>query len=149
MWVVPTEQDILEAGCSGVEMETFRSVALGLGQPDPVPGQITKVVDFMRGYLRRCQQHAIAANLPGTIPAESLTVFCALIVPIIQMRPAGALIDSENHIRLDGRSDSIRWLERAARCEILFEDSTPAALPDTGPVARPSFNPSRRRRTAE
>lgn len=137
-WITPTEADIIAAGCSAAELDVFRSVALGVGQPDPLDAQIANVVYFMRGYLRRCSQHIIGED--GTIPAEGLQVFCDLIVPIIQKRPAGALIDSENHIRLDAKGDSIRWLERAAKCEILFDDSVPAAQPDNGPIAKPSFN---------
>jgi hypothetical protein len=140
-WITPTEANILTR-LSGAEMGAFRSAALGTAQADPVAAQITTVVDFIRGYLRRCSQHTMGAD--GTIPKEALSVFLDLIVPIIQMRPAGALIDSSG-IRMDARSDANKWLTAAAKCEILFDDSVPAQMPDHGPVNSPSF--SRRQRS--
>lgn len=143
-WITPTETHLLELGLSGPELEAFRGAALGEGQADPVAGQIAAVVNFMRGYFRRCSQHVMGED--GTIPAEGLTVFGELVVPIIQRRPAGALIDASG-VRMDAKKDAVRWLERAAACEVMFEDSVPASQPDAGPVASPSYTgPSRTRK---
>lgn len=142
-WIAPTEADILTR-VSGAELEAFRAVALGEGQSDPVAAQTATVVDFMRGYLRRCSQHVMGDD--GTIPAEGLHVFLDLIVPVIQQRPAGALIDASG-IRLDARSDANKWLTAAAKCEILFADSIAATQPDKGPVESPSYDgPARTRK---
>ena len=139
-WTTPTESDLLTR-VSGPELEAYRAAALGEDQADPVTAQIATVVSFMRGYLRRCSQHTMGED--NTLPPEAMHVFLDLIVPVIQMRPAGALIDASG-VRMDARADAVKWLTAAGECRVLFADSVAAAQPDSGPVGSPSYSGRRR-----
>ncbi len=144
-WITPSVGDILTR-VSAAELDAFKAVALGAGQDadENIAAQITIVVDCMRGYIRRCSQHVMGPG--GTIPPEAMHFFLDLIVPVIQMRPAGALIDSSG-VRMDARSDAYKWLVQVAKCDVLFEDSVRAPQPDSGPVGSPSICAPRRTRT--
>jgi hypothetical protein len=142
-WRAPTETDILNAGCSGAELTAFRGAALASGQADPLAGQIAIVVNFMRGYIARCPNVDMTTKDDGTIPECGILTFCDIIVPIIQGRPAGALIDP-NGIRLDARGNAMKWLTDAARCLVAVDEVPPPDAPGA-PIPKPLYNTPRRR----
>lgn len=134
-WITPSEDDILTR-CSGVELETFRGVVLAEGQADPLSKQIEIVVNFMRGYIFTCPNVKEADHEAGTIPSSALHVFLDIIVPTIQGRPAGAVIEGTNGIRLDARSDAMRWLKAASKCEVAV-DEVPSPVTPGAPIPTP------------
>ena len=134
-WITPSEADILTR-VSGAELDAFRSAALAADQPDPVQAQITAVVNFMRGYISRCPNVDMTTKDAGTIPASGLHPFLYIIVPTIQGRPAGAVIEGTNGIRIDARSDAMRWLKDCANCLIAVDEIPPPIAPGA-PIPRP------------
>jgi len=136
-WITPTEADILTR-VSGAELDAFRSAALGTDQPDPVAAQISTVVAFMRSYIARCPTVDMTTKIEGTIPASGLHAFLDIIVPTIQGRPAGAVIEGTNGIRLDARSDAMRWLKDAAQCLVAVDEVPPPTAPGA-PIPTPKM----------
>lgn len=134
-WITPTEEHILTR-VAGPELDAFRSAALGTDQPDPVASQISIVVDFMRGYIARCPNVDMTTKDAGTIPASGLHAFLDIIVPTIQGRPAGAVIEGTNSIRLDARSDAMKWLKDCAQCLIAVDEVPPPTAPGA-PIPKP------------
>ena len=137
-WITPTEDDILTR-VSGPELDAFRSAALASGQADPVAPLITSVVNMMRGYISRCGNVDMTTKAAGTIPTSGLHPFLDIIVPTIQGRPAGAVIDGTNGIRLDARSDAMKWLAAAANCDIAVDEIPPPNQPEA-PIPPPSIS---------
>lgn len=134
-WITPTEADILTR-CSGPELEAFRTAALGTGQDDPIPALITSTVNMMRGYIAQCPNVDMTTKAAGTIPDSGLFAFLDIIVPTIQGRPAGAVIEGTNGIRLDARSDAMKWLRDAAACKIAVDEVPPPTAPGA-PIPKP------------
>lgn len=134
-WITPTETDILTR-VSGPELDAFRTAALASGQSDPVPPLIVSVVNMMRGYISRCGNVDMTTKDAGTIPTSGLHAFLDIIVPTIQGRPAGAVIEGTNGIRLDARGDAMKWLTAAARCDIAVDEIPPPNQPEA-PIVRP------------
>jgi hypothetical protein len=134
-WITPTEADILTR-VSGAELEAFRSAALATDQPDPVPALIVSVVNFMRGYIANCPTVDMTTKEAGTIPDSGLHVFLDIIVPTIQMRPAGAVIEGTNGIRLDSKADAMAWLKAAAACKVAVDEVPPPDAPGA-PIPKP------------
>ena len=134
-WITPTETDILTR-VSGAELGAFRSAALKVGQADPVPALIVTVVNFMRGYIANCPTVDMTTKDAGTIPASGLHAFLDIIVPTIQMRPAGAVIEGSSGIRLDARTDAMKWLKAAAACEVAVDEVPPPTAPGA-PIPKP------------
>jgi len=124
-WIAPTEAHILTR-VSGPELEAFRAAALGTGQADPVAGTITIVVNMMRGYIARCANVDMTTKEAGTIPESGLHHFLDIIVPTIQGRPAGAVIEGTSGIRIDARSDAMKWLKDAANCLVAVDEVPPS-----------------------
>lgn len=134
-WIIPTEDHILTR-VSGVELAAFRNTVLGDGQTDPVAGTIAIVVNMMRGYIFNCPTVKKEDHEEGTLPASAINTFLDIIVPTIQMRPAGAVIEGTNGIRLDARSDAMRWLKAAAACEVAVDGVPPPEKPGA-PIPKP------------
>lgn len=134
-WITPTEDHILTR-VSGAELEAFRSAALATGQADPVAGTIKIVVDFMWGYIFNCPTVKQADHEAGTLPESAISPFLDIIVPTIQGRPAGAVIEGTNGIRLDARSDAMKWLKAAANCEVAVDGVPPPEKPGA-PIPKP------------
>lgn len=144
-WITPTEADILTR-CSGAELEAFRAVALGDGQADPVAATIATVVDMMRGYIAQCPNVDMTTKEAGTIPKSGLHAFLDLVVPTVQQRPAGAVIEGSNNIRIDSRSDAMKWLRDAAKCLIAVEEAPPPTAPGA-PIPKPRLTKNMRGNT--
>lgn len=136
-WITPTEAHILTR-VSGPELDAFRGAALGTGQDDPVAAQIGIVVSFMRGYIARCANVDMSTKEAGTIPDSGLHAFLDIIVPTIQGRPAGAVIEGTNGIRLDARGDAMKWLRDAADCKVAV-DEVPPPTAEGAPVPAPKI----------
>lgn len=134
-WIIPTEEHILTR-VSGAELEAFRSAALALDQPDPVAGTIKIVVDMMRGYIFNCPTVKQEDHEADTLPESAINPFLDIIVPTIQGRPAGAVIEGTNGIRLDARSDAMKWLKAAANCEVAVDGVPPPEKPGA-PIPKP------------
>lgn len=143
-WRAPTETDIINAGISGAELTAFRGAALAEGQADPLAGQIAIVVDFMRGYIARCPNVDMTTKAAGTLPESAILTFCDIIVPVIQGRPAGAIIDP-NGIRLDARGNAMRWLRDAAECKVAVDEAPPSTA-EGSPIPAPRYKAGRERR---
>jgi hypothetical protein len=134
-WITPTEEHILTR-VSGAELEAFRSAALATGQADPVEGTIKIVVDMMRGYIFNCPTVKQEDQEADTLPESAINTFLDIIVPTIQGRPAGAVIEGTNGIRLDARSDAMKWLKAAANCEVAVDGVPPPEKPGA-PIPKP------------
>lgn len=134
-WIIPTEEHILTR-VSGAELEAFRSAALALDQPDPVAGTIKIVVDMMRGYIFNCPTVKQSDHEADTLPESAINTFLDIIVPTIQGRPAGAVIEGTNGIRLDARGDAMKWLKSAAACEVAVDGVPPPEKPGA-PIPKP------------
>lgn len=134
-WIAPTEAHILTR-VSGPELEAFRAAALATGQADPVAGTIKIVIDFMLDYIYACPTVKKADHEEGTIPESAMFVFLDIIVPAIQGRPAGAVIEGTSGIRLDARSDALKWLIRASECGIAI-DGVPSPEKPGAPIPKP------------
>lgn len=134
-WITPTEAHILTR-VSGPELEVFRGVVLAEGQADPVAATIKIVVDMMRGYIFNCPTVKQAEHEAGTLPESGMNTFLDIIVPTIQGRPAGAVIEGTNGIRIDARSDAMKWLRAAANCEIAVDGVPPPEKPGA-PIPKP------------
>jgi hypothetical protein len=132
-WITPTEDDILTR-LSAPELAAFRGVALADGQADPIARMISTVVDYMRGYIEQGNRFAWESQAGGTIPKAGLHVFLDLIVPVIEKRPVGAVIDVSG-IRLDARKDSVNWLKWAAERPVVNLQA----------VSKPTYSPAKRR----
>lgn len=141
-WITPTEDHILTR-VSGAELEAFRSAALATGQADPVAGTIKIVVDFMWGYIFNCPTVKQSDHEAGTLPESAINPFLDIIVPTIQGRPAGAVIEGTNSIRLDARSDAMKWLKAAAACEVAVDGVPPPEKPGA-PIPKPIIIKRRR-----
>lgn len=136
-WITPTEADILTR-MSGPELDAFRSAALGSGQADPVAELIISTVNMMRGYIFRCPNVDVTTKEEGTIPTSGLFAFLDLIVPTLQGRHAGAVIEGTNGIRLDARSDAMKWLRDCANCLIAVDELPPPNAPGA-PIPKPTI----------
>lgn len=124
-WITPTEAHILTR-VSGPELDAFSAAALATGQTSPLATQIEIVVNFMRGYIARCANVDMTTKEAGTIPDSGLHAFLDIIVPTIQGRPAGAVIEGTSGIRLDARSDAMKWLKDAANCLVAVDEVPPS-----------------------
>jgi hypothetical protein len=144
IWRAPTEADILSGGISGAELEAFRAAALAEGQADPLASQITMVVDLMRSYIAQCPNVDMSTKTAGTIPESGMLIFCEIITPVIQRRPAGALIDPSG-IRLDATANARKWLSDAAACKVAV-DEVPPPTAEGAPIPKPRYTPGRERR---
>ena len=145
-WIAPTEAHILTR-MSGAELDAFRRAALASGQGDPIEAQTRIVVDYMRSYISRCGDVDMTTKPEGTIPVGGLHVFLDIIVPTIQGRPAGAVIDGTSGIRLDARSDAMKWLKDCAQCLIAVDEVAPSDAPGA-PIPRPRIRKRTRPNTA-
>lgn len=134
-WITPTEDDILTR-CSGPELDAFRTAALATGQADPIAALITSTVNMMRGYIAQCPNVDMTTKDEGTIPESGLFAFLDIIVPTIQGRPAGAVIEGSGNIRIDARSDAMKWLRDAAKCLIAVDEVPPPDAPGA-PIPSP------------
>lgn len=134
-WITPTEDHILTR-VSGAELVAFRNAALASGQADPVAGTIKIVVDMMRGYIFNCPTVKQADHEDGTLPESAINTFLDIIVPTIQGRPAGAVIEGTSGIRLDARSDAMKWLKAAADCDVAVDGVPPPEKPGA-PIPKP------------
>lgn len=68
-WIIPSIDDINEARVAEL-VEALRSEALGQGQPDPMPGIITKVVDEVRSCIGFCAATVLdidSAKIPANL----------------------------------------------------------------------------------
>ena len=145
-WITPTEAHILTR-VSGPELDAFRGAALATGQADPIAEQISIVISFMRGYIARCANVDMTTKVAGTIPASGLHAFLDIIVPTIQGRPAGAVIEGTSGIRLDARSDAMKWLRDAADCKVAV-DEVPPSTAEGAPIPAPRITARTRPNTS-
>lgn len=107
-------------------------------QEDVLARQIRQVAAFVRRYVFSCRSnYEQARRMTGgldalgeyTIPRGLLHLALGLMVPVIQGRVGGALLDTAE-MRKDERASSLAQLEAIAQCRQLADERWPLLSPE-------------------
>ncbi len=92
-WIIITEDDLNEARVAEL-ITALREEALGVSQPDPMPGIITKVVDEVRSCIGFCATTVLDID-PAKVPANLKDMIVQKIFRTMKGRLLQPLNDDE------------------------------------------------------
>lgn len=92
-WITPSADDLNEARAADL-VTALREEALGVGQPDPMPGIITKVVNEVRACIGFCSSTPVDATTT-TVPENLKDLVVQKIIRVMKGRLLQPLNDDE------------------------------------------------------
>lgn len=128
-WIIITAADLDEARVAEL-VTALREEALGVGQPDPMPGIITKIVDEVRSCIGFCASTRLDID-PAKIPANLKEIAVQKIIRVMK----GRLLQT---LTKDEESEESVYQKRLL---LLTQCAWPVDSTDT-PLGVPSVQPS-------
>jgi hypothetical protein len=92
-WIIITAADLDEARVAEL-VAALRQEALGVGQPDPMPGIIQKIVDEVRSCIGFCHSTRLDVD-PAKIPANLKELVVQKVIRVLKARLLQPQTDDE------------------------------------------------------